>query len=378
MSNKVYEIIQKQVIKNITKQLKEMEKDPNVKFSWVKPWGDKSFGVDMPFNDNKGNYYRGINLLLLDKGGAYLTEKNIADRGYVLKQGAKWNMVVFWKFPKKEDEDKDIEDIETEGKHRVPILRYYKVYHESYIEGFERKHHIEQDTVQDWTLDGKEKRLEDILTEYCLGQGIHLNIANSRNAYYSESLDKINIPELSQYSNKIEYLSTFSHEVVHSTGCESRLNRKGFSDHSKEEYSKEELVAEIGAAMLLAMNGIEDVQSKNNSVAYLKGWLTCLKEDISLITYAAQRAQKAVDFIQEYAGVVDEKRIKNMTIENQSTLTVEKLNSEIQGFGLVTPSTENLTQPIGDVQTSETLSNALEDHFNREILTSEIKYRMKY
>jgi antirestriction protein ArdC len=99
-----------------------------------------------------------------------------------------------------------------------------------------------------------------------------------------------------------EYYATLFHEIIHSTGNEKRLKRFTSEDKNQtlfgsDSYSKEELVAEIGASFLCHQNGIENKSTKDNSVAYLQNWLKMLKDDHKLIIFAAAQAEKAVKFI---------------------------------------------------------------------------------
>lgn len=117
-------------------------------------------------------------------------------------------------------------------------------------------------------------------------------------AYYSPALDEVVVPELCQFRNKAEYYSALFHELTHSTGASSRLDRfKGASKFGSGVYSKEELIAEIGASLLCAHCGIDNSEAADNSVAYLRSWLKALRDDVTLIVSAAAKAQKAADFI---------------------------------------------------------------------------------
>ena len=106
------------------------------------------------------------------------------------------------------------------------------------------------------------------------------------------------MPPRVQFENEEEYYSTLFHEIVHSTGHKSRLNRPGMEniEFGSETYSKEELIAEMGAAFLCAYSGIEQA-TIHNSTAYIQNWLEHLKNDKKLVIQAAQKAQKAVDYI---------------------------------------------------------------------------------
>lgn len=106
------------------------------------------------------------------------------------------------------------------------------------------------------------------------------------------------MPNRVQFENEEEYYSTLFHEATHSTGHKSRLNRPGMEHISfgSEIYSKEELIAEMGAAFLCTQTGIEHATIKN-SAAYIQNWLEHLRNDKKLVLQAAQKAQKAVDYI---------------------------------------------------------------------------------
>ena len=122
----------------------------------------------------------------------------------------------------------------------------------------------------------------------------------SNRAYYSPGQDMVVVPMLSQYAIPAEYYSTTFHELTHSTIPASRCDRvseNASAFFGNEDYSREELVAEIGSAMLCNRTGIEVEKAFRNSVAYIKGWLKALKDDPKMIVWAAGRAEKAAKFI---------------------------------------------------------------------------------
>lgn len=119
-------------------------------------------------------------------------------------------------------------------------------------------------------------------------------------AFYRPSADVVGMPSRSCFESPEGYYSTLFHELTHGTGHTSRLNR--FADHStnhdfgSDSYSREELIAEMGAAMLAGIAGISQV-TLGNSAAYLQTWIRRLKSDSRLIISAASHAQKAADYI---------------------------------------------------------------------------------
>ena len=119
-------------------------------------------------------------------------------------------------------------------------------------------------------------------------------------AFYSPSLDYIQVPCKEQYQHIEEFYSTLFHEMTHSTGHKTRLDRLEESNKAhfgSENYSKEELVAEIGSATLINKLGIGTNKSFNNSTAYIQSWLRVLKNDKKFIISASSRAEKAVKYI---------------------------------------------------------------------------------
>src|ERR1700721_4885773 len=126
---------------------------------------------------------------------------------------------------------------------------------------------------------------------------LHLNSPTEYRAYYRPSTDSVHMPARSRFVDAPHYYSTLFHELVHSTGHESRLNRTFGDRFGDELYSKEELVAEMGAAFLSAIAGIANEQPDRNTTAYILNWISKLEEDNRLIVHAAANAQKAVDSI---------------------------------------------------------------------------------
>ncbi|MCM3791290.1 zincin-like metallopeptidase domain-containing protein [Domibacillus indicus] len=122
---------------------------------------------------------------------------------------------------------------------------------------------------------------------------------HSGRAVYFPKLDRVSVPPIKDYRKAEKYYSVLFHEMIHSTGHQRRLARKGITQSGvsfgDETYSKEELVAEIGAAMLCGVAGIENTTIEN-SASYIESWLRVLKEDSKLIVYAAAQAQKAADY----------------------------------------------------------------------------------
>ena len=105
---------------------------------------------------------------------------------------------------------------------------------------------------------------------------------------------------MKQFAETAEYYGTAFHEMIHSTGHMKRLNRLDATAHfGGEDYSKEELVAEIGSSALVHHYGLETQESFRNNTAYIQSWLSVLKNDKRFIVSASSKAEKAVRFILE-------------------------------------------------------------------------------
>jgi len=251
---------------------------------WQKPW----IASGKAISHATGKAYSLLNQMLLGCPGEYLTFKQCEAAGGKVKKGEKASMVVFWKWIEQEDE-------ETHEKKEVPFLRYYNVFHIDQCEGVAAKH-----TTEAVFPAGAEplEAAQEIIYDYLSREGVKLSHSEGDRAFYRPSTDEVVLPVRKQFISTAEYYSTVFHELTHSTGHPTRLNRLTKpSFFGTEDYSKEELVAEIGAATLVNHVGIETSASFRNNTAYLQNWLKVLKDDKRFIVSAAGKAEKAVNLI---------------------------------------------------------------------------------
>ena len=256
---------------------------------WEKPWTGIKSGA---YNRVSKKSYSLLNQMLLKHDGEYATYKQWADLGGHVRKGEKSEIVVFWKIQPVEETKED----GTKEVKQIPLLRYFNVFHISQVDGVEP---LSKDKLKD--IKPIEKA-ESILHDYWNREGIEIEHTASDDAYYSPSRDLIHLPLFEQFKDANEYYNTAFHESVHSTMKESRCNReedrKGkLVAFGSNEYSKEELVAEIGSANLMNILGIESDKSFRNSTAYIQGWLSKLRNDVKFIVSASGKAEKAVDYI---------------------------------------------------------------------------------
>lgn len=248
---------------------------------WKKPW----VGSDNAVSYASGKPYSLLNQMLLGEPGEYLTFNECRKAGGYVRKGEKAKMVVFWTWLEREDEDGE--------KKEIPFLRYYNVFHIRQCEGLEVKYIklLPHGAAEDRTAD-------TIIRGYTTRENVQFHHSEGNRAFYCPTDDCITVPTIAQFSNTAEYYSTVFHELVHSTGHSQRLNRMDKTAFfGSEAYSKEELVAEIGAAVLVNCAGLETASSFRNNAAYIQNWLSVLKNDKRFIVSAAGKAEKAVRWI---------------------------------------------------------------------------------
>ena len=251
---------------------------------WEKPW----ISCGKAISHATGKAYSLLNQMLLGRPGEYITFKQCQEAGGKVKKGEKASMVVFWKWIEQEDE-------ETGEKKEIPFLRYYNVFHIDQCEGVTAKH-----TAETAFPDGAEtlEAAQEIIYDYLSREGVKLSHSEGDRAFYRPSTDEVVLPIRKQFVSTAEYYSTVFHELTHSTGHAKRLNRLNRAAFfGTEDYSKEELVAEIGAAALVNHVGLETSHSLRNNAAYIQNWLQVLKDDKRFIVSAAGKAEKAVNLI---------------------------------------------------------------------------------
>ena len=276
----------------VTSQIiKELEKGNVV---WKQPW--KNLGRCK--NLLTKSSYSGFNQFYLNwkmeqrgfKTPYFMTFQQARSIGANVKKGAKSIQIVYWKAFSKENKD----EVQVINKVRLhPFVHF--VFNIDEIENIDSEYLAFNDSEEQpiYTIDNCEQMILNLN-----------NLPEIRNggdkAYYSPSADLVQVPHINQFSCSEKYYSTLFHEIIHSTGHKSRLDR--FSDSilpvkfGSIDYSKEELIAEIGATFLNAQCGIKE-QVFEASVAYIKNWMKVLKDDPKLIITASSHAQKAYTYL---------------------------------------------------------------------------------
>ena len=232
----IYDIVTDKIIKSLE--------------AGIVPWRRTWKGAMLPLNFQTKKPYRGINILLLLLAGGttpyFLTFNQIKNLGGLVKAGAKSEIIVFWNWMDRTN--KDGEEVEQ------PFLRYYRVFNLDQTTGIDYKNPYEQ--INSFNCI---QQADEIVVGYTAGPSII--DSKVQVASYSPDSDRVQMPLKLSFNSEAEYYAVLFHELVHSTGHKDRLNRPGVVDlisFGSDNYSKEELVAEIGASFLCNFSGVEE------------------------------------------------------------------------------------------------------------------------
>ena len=278
MANQVYQIVTDRVVALLERGV----------VPWRRPW----VGADVhPQNLVSRRPYRGINPFLLGCTGFaspfWLTFRQGKALGGSVRKGEKATPVIFWKRWRTERTDSETGDREAV---EIPILRYFNVFNVEQCDGIDAPPLPKAHDFQPI------KRCESVAEGMPNRPSIEHREAR---ASYKPSTDTVNMPRPSMFIGPEPYYATLYHELTHSTGHSSRLNRPGATEavsFGSADYSREELIAEMGAAFICGHCGIESATIEN-SASYIAGWLRRLRGDHRLVVTAAAQAQKAADYI---------------------------------------------------------------------------------
>lgn len=289
-------------------KLIEEARDKNITLPWNKPWNP--FRNSYKGGDDhsiRGYFYsrNAMNALMLRlarmvKGynsTTWATFKEIQARGGSLKPGSKGIHVLGWFRPAGKRVNDAGEEKTEYASYMVP--RAWCVFNMDCVEGIELPSFKEP--VKPVLAEETAKTLAEFVKKLTTGwEAPPVVHDDGHRAFYKPALDVVNMPPAETFKSSDHYVATLGHEFVHSTGHASRLNRKTLTQagpFGSENYSHEELVAEMGAAMLCGWLGIENESITNQSAAYLDNWLKVLKADPKMLAIAGQQALKAVKHI---------------------------------------------------------------------------------
>lgn len=266
-----------EIFASITQKIKE-----RLEYGTI-PW-QRSWTVGIPRNLISKKAYTGLNFMSLClqeyPSPYYLTYLQCQQKAGTISKGAKGSLVVYWQIKELTVTGNETDELDVK---RFPLIRYSYVFNLSETS-------LYKDNVDE---QNKVVAFEEILNNMNTPPVIRHNIAR---CYYNANEDYISLPQINDFNCPQEYYSSLAHELVHWTGSASRLNRLQSTSFGTDEYSQEELIAEIGSAYLCAMAGIAP-KVIDNQAAYINGWLKQLNKQADLFIDASIQAQKAVNYL---------------------------------------------------------------------------------
>lgn len=278
MTNKqIYEKVNKKIMDLISKG--------------TMPWEMTWEGSTLPINLSSNTQYRGINVWMLSatamvngySHNQWLTFNQTRRLGGAVKRNEKASFVIFAKKIEKKGQD----DVTEDERYSFFLYQYYNVFNIAQCDGITP---IEKKVRENTPLEEAEK----IIAGYKNKPEI---IRGQYSPSYSPLNDKVFMPTIDAFTSSEEYYGALFHELAHSTGHESRMNRDLSGKMDKTSYSKEELIAEFTASYLRAMTGIATPVADANSASYIDGWSEIIKKDSRIIMTSASKAMRVADYI---------------------------------------------------------------------------------
>ena len=354
--SKAYDIVMSNRQEIVGKLISQMEKGyASTRAAWNKS------ATGRPYNPVSNAVYRGGNrfrlMIATEEFGfsdpRWLTFKQASEKNYQIASGAKGVLLEKWIFhkdvPKLDENEKPI--IGADGKPEIervklerPIVNYFRVFNGEQVIGLPELEHKE------FTEDFYSKTAE--LFEY--SSECPILYEQQDQAYYSHAEDKIHLPPKEAFKNNEARLSVLLHEMAHSTGHESRLNRPINNTFGSIEYAKEELNAELSSVFLENELGIQidaDSEMLKDHSNYVKSWISVLKDNPNELFVACANAEQITEFLME-------------NYERQLELHHElaRINREQPGIGL---SAEQLSKALE--QWDEKMKNQYQANINENI-----------
>lgn len=310
--------------KELTKQLiSEMSQG---ELCWIKGWNSTG---KRPYNPITKAVYKGGNRFRLMLAAhleqytdnRWVTFAQAQEKGWTVKKGEKGMLCEKWIF----EEKKTIEDPITGEKETVyeelehPKVNYFVLFNAAQVEGMpvlEKQPELPKD--EQLMLANRFVRSSACPV---------IEQLDETEAYYSPERDEVHLPMRNRFYSSTEFLATAIHEMSHSTGHPSRLNRPQKNVFGSKEYAKEELIAELSSVFVQADLGI-DIGAKqlSNHAAYLQNWIGALKENPNVLFQASSDASRASDFLMEQyqKSFIMEQKKENGMVQNADEQKEEK------------------------------------------------------
>lgn len=304
----VYEKLTKKILEHLDKGT----------VPWQMPWARTP--LEAPKNAQTAYCYTGGNRVWLSlytymsgfSHPLYLTmhqintlNEAVENRLIHVRKGESGYPLIWFKEIEIDNPDGETDDNGNLEKVTIPMARHSYVWNVAQIAGlepcdlpeYERRANLEPNTFIFTPI----ATVDDFIAAW---NGIVPIEAQGERAFYRPATDMIRVPKPERFNSPAAYYTTLFHEMVHSTGHESRLNRDLSGSKMDEDYGREELVAEMGATYLAGILGVDP--HFENSAAYITGWKQACTDDSKLLFWAASKAQEAVDYLLKEVGLLTE------------------------------------------------------------------------
>lgn len=269
---------------------------------WRAPWDPAlalaaTPGLPLRFT---GEPYRGANVVLLWAAQiargypkrTWLSFRQALQLGGHVRKGEKATPVIFYGQAKARDDAKSAGTAsEGDAERTYRFLKLFYVFNVDQIDALPQHIGIETAPV------AKEP---SFVEQWLTRAGAHVRVGGAT-AFYSAATDRIHVPPVEAFVSAEHFAATLLHEGVHFTGAKSRLDRLSDYFTDRKARAREELVAEIGSAMLGAMIGLRPDHLEDHA-AYVADWLVLLRDEPKAFLSAAAKAQSAIDWLVERAG----------------------------------------------------------------------------
>ncbi|MBC8946520.1 ArdC family protein [Xenorhabdus indica] len=281
---------------------------------WKRPWrsATKQFGNMLPTNAMTGNHYNGVNILLLwmsaeEMGtniNSWLTYRQAQQLGGQVRKGERSTLTVIYKSYEIQARDEDNDNgllFDSEGQplmKQCAMLKSNQLFNVIQCDGLPEHLLHEGGRIPEDRQKILSPRIRSEVSTMLNATGVKMTSLPQNRAYYGIIGDRIVMPLVEQFNTEADYWSTLLHEMVHSTGHASRLNREGITSITRKFgdpiYAFEELVAEMGSAFLCTQL---EVFGEVNHESYIEHWLSILKKDKKSLFRACKQAREASEYL---------------------------------------------------------------------------------
>lgn len=302
----------------------------------VIPWEQEWISGERAFNPTTGTRYRGTNAFWLAwnahlnqwKDPRWCTFNQAQNNGWKIKPGSKGTRIEFFSpYDRQEKRKITYSELaklqetltveELEERISYPVANFI-VFNAAQIEG-----------IPNYTVKIPEWNKENVIVARDnLFKNMNLKFTEGGDrAYYSQSIDRITLPEIEKFISEYGYLATMLHEAGHATGHKSRLNRDMSGLFGSEKYAREELRAEIASAFTALEVGISnvDIEHTNNHKAYIQNWISVLQDEPNELFRAIKEAETISDYL------IEKGEFKEILLNHSENIEekIDKINKNV-------------------------------------------------